>query len=125
MYVYDEDDNDVIYGFGQIQIQEENIGKGWGIVDLTHLSDYSSHPASIYQTEKVLSVILPEGREIISSDPADLVKNVDTTDPHNPIYTIDISSISITGGSLDLSLTARDTSTGENYVFTLNINNRL
>ncbi|WP_419822311.1 S-layer homology domain-containing protein [Anoxybacterium hadale] len=125
MYVYDEDDNDVIYGFGQIQIQEENIGKGWGIVDLTHPSDYSSHPASIYQTEKVLSVILPEGREIISSDPADLVKNVDTTDPHNPIYTIDISSISITGGSLDFALTVRDTNTGENYVCTLNINNRL
>lgn len=124
LYVYDENDNDVIYGFGQVQVQEENIGKGWAQVDIADTSTYSGYPASIYQTEMVFSVVLKAGKEIIGEAPADLVKNVDTTDPNNPIYTIDISSISIIGGSLDLALTVRDTSTGESYVFTLNINNR-
>lgn len=124
MYVYDENDNDVIYGFGQVQIQSENIGKGWNSINLSSWSEDMlwECDASINQLQKLIIVTLSDTQEVteIGGDDASLV-SAETSDPENLIYTVDTTSLVGVGGKISFTITVQDSSTSNSFVLTVRV----
>lgn len=123
VYVYDKNDNNVIYGFGQVQIKEENLGKGWKTISFETQNDYTRGlSANRGQNQMVLTGSLSSDQQITAIGGADAgLVSADITDPANVMITVDTSSISANGGRVSFTVTIADSGINDSYVYTMNV----